>query len=499
MKRRDFLKKTAITASVPFWLQSCQVAPWRNAYPIYLHSDHHSGHLAIEGKAWPQKAPISTETLIVGGGLAGLSSAYQLRNKNYVLLEVSDRLGGTSAAKTFGQTTFAQGAHYDLAYPEYYGAEVLQMMEQLGIIQYESWHQAWNFTDKQYLIPYARRQSCYDHGKRRSDVIEDRFLKHQFHQILGEYAGQMPLPTRLIKEELRYLNDQTFYDFLEPQMDLTPAFERQVSYHMLDDYGGTIRQVSALAGIHYFQCRPYRSQPMDLFSPPQGNDYFVQKLCNHLTPQRLKHSHLVYQINRQGSGYAVSTLDIANQQSQTIHCDQVIYAGQKHALKYIYPEDFHLFQNMQQAPWMVVNFVTESKGDTYGFWQNEFLGDNEQFLGFIDSSVQKNDLLKNKRVLTAYYCLKPEDRNYLTTIEENKERIVTETLDNIERMLEETLDVQSAHINVMGHAMPIPQPGFLFHTPASTGGIQYAGVDYGRLPLLFDAMDSGLVAAQKLV
>ena len=496
MKRRDFIKKSAITASLPFWLQSCQLSSWRNEFPIFVHSDYQSGHLAIKGKDWPKVPAISTETLIVGGGMAGLSAAYQLRDQDTLLLEVSDRFGGTSAAKSHEQISFAQGAHYDLAYPEYYGQEVLQILEELNIIQYESWHKAWNFVDKQHLIPYARRQTCYDHGKRRTEVIEDRFLRHQFHQIMDEYEGKMPLPTRLISEELHHLNDITFHDFLKDKMDITPAFKRQVSYHMMDDYGGNMNQVSALAGIHYFKCRPYQSQPMDLLSPSQGNDYFVQKILAELSPAKVKHSHLVHRIEKTGEGFTVHALDTLNQHSLTINCDQLIYAGQKHALRYIHPADYPLFEQNEQAPWMVINFITKAKHGNYGFWQNEFLGDNEQFLGFIDSSAQSREDLNGKRILTAYYCLKPEDRNYLTTIDKNKKRIVTETLEKIELMLEESLEIESAHINVMGHAMPIPKPGFLFNTPKSNSGIRHAGVDYGRLPLLFEAMDSGIVAAQ---
>ena len=36
-----------------------------------------------------------TETLIVGGGLAGLAAAHALKNKDYMLLELDDRFGGS--------------------------------------------------------------------------------------------------------------------------------------------------------------------------------------------------------------------------------------------------------------------------------------------------------------------------------------------------------------------------------------------------------------------
>ena len=97
-------------------------------------------------------------------------------------------------------------------------------------------------------------------------------------------------------------------------------------------------------------------------------------------------------------------------------------------------------------------------------------------------------------MLTAYYCLKPSDREYLTTIPSNKESIVAETLGYIAKALGRKPKVEACHINVMGHAMAIPKPGFLFNDANEKGtDLIYAGVDNGRLPLLFEALDSGLV------
>ena len=53
----------------------------------------------------------------------------------------------------------------------------------------------------------------------------------------------------------------------------------------------------------------------------------------------------------------------------------------------------------------------------------------------------------------------------------------------------------------MAHAMPMPKPNYLsFDSVPSFGkNIIIAGADTGRLPLFFDACDSGLQAAQQLL
>lgn len=485
------------TLSLPFWLQGCKQII-SESYPVYIHSDHGVGHLMLESRQWKKVKGTSTQTAIVGGGIAGVSAAQGLGTNDFVLFELSSRLGGTSAAKSFDDLSFSQGAHYELAYPEYYGEEVLQLFEQLEIILYEPWKKNWSFTDSQHIIPFQRRQQCYENGKKRKEVIPDGTVKDQFYRLINQYAGKMPLPTRLITEEYRLLNDVTFWDFLSGKIEVNPSFQRQLDYHMLDDWGGTADQVSALAGIHYFMCRPYLTQAVDLFSPPQGNHYFLDKIAAQIPEQNIKTNHLVSRIEKVGDGFNLEVIDAANEVVHVYRAENVIYAGQKHALKYVYPKEAQLF-NQQQAPWMVMNFVCEGNPKKYGFWQNESIGENTAFLGFIDSSVQDKKEQKGRRILTAYYCLKPEDRNYLTTIPDHKEEIAQETLGYIKEMLDENIDVQSCHINVMGHAMSIPSPGFLFNDANDKNSdLIYAGVDNGRLPLLYEAVDSGLMAANRI-
>ncbi|WP_462248352.1 FAD-dependent oxidoreductase [Ekhidna sp.] len=497
MDRRKFIKGTSIAAiSLPFWLQSCK--QWiKGNFPVYINSDHGAGHLMMESRQWNKAEGGSTQTIIVGGGLAGISAASRLGD-DFLLFELSNRLGGTSAAKTFDELTFSQGAHYELAYPETYGSEVLQLFEQLDIIKYEPWKKSWTFKDRQHVIPFQRRQQCFEDGKRRKEVIEDGASKDQFYRTLDRYAGTMHLPTRLINEEFRDLNELTFWDFLSYRINTEVSFKRQLDYHMMDDWGGRSDQVSALAGIHYFMCRPYLNQSVDLFSPPQGNQYFLDRIATKVHDEKIKKNHLVSRIEKVGDSYSVEVIDVLSEKVKTYKAENIIYAGQKHALKYVYPKDSGLF-DQQQAPWMVMNFVCEGTPKKYGYWQNEYIGENPAFLGFIDSSVQDQQSQRGKRIITAYYCLQPEDRNYLTTIPDHKEDIAQETLSYISEMLDENLEIEACHINVMGHAMSIPSPGFLFNDVNDKGAdLIYAGVDNGRLPLLYEAVDSGIMAALKL-
>ena len=88
-------------------------------------------------------------------------------------------------------------------------------------------------------------------------------------------------------------------------------------------------------------------------------------------------------------------------------------------------------------------------------------------------------------------------------LEEHAPTLVERTIQYLEEVLKESLrpQIEKVYLKAMGHAMPIPIPYFLLQNPnraAAQTGIAYAGVDSGRLPLFFEAADSGLQAARSL-
>lgn len=501
MKRRSFIKLSALSSTIPVILQSCDWADDQQySFEIEVSSDMNVGHLLMKSREFEHGEQVSIETLIVGGGIAGLSAAYQLAGRDFLLCELSDQLGGTSGRNKFNNLQFAQGAHYDLAYPEYYGSKVLDMLSSLNIIRHQPWKSNWSFRDEQYIIPYRLRNQCFENGQYRKDVLREGEVKEAFVKLILPYEQHMTLPSTQINHQFHHLSKVTFKQFLESNIPMNKEFLRGLDYHMLDDYGGTVSQVSALAGIHYFVCRPYYNEVVELFSPPQGNYYFINKLADSLPAEQLLVNHLVKSVKKVGDGYKVDIVDVINHKVKTIRSQNVIYAGQKHALKYIYPEVSFLFEKNTYAPWMVMNFILKNDLDKPGFWQNEIITEDISFLGFIDSKAQY-EVNKDYRVLTAYYCLPPESRNYLANISKYKHQIVSKTVENLNAYFSQKIENHIAKVNikVMGHAMAIPTPGYLFNDKNdlwADKSFRFAGVDNGRLPLLFDALDSGVVAAE---
>ncbi len=503
MKRRQFIKISS-AAVLPIILGNCigRNNPSKNIeYDISIHNDADVGHLLRKIPELKKIKEIQTDVLIVGAGLAGLSAAYQLslNNREFLICELSDRIGGSSSSQEFMGQEFSQGAHYDLGYPENFGNEVLKVFEKLNIIEHNRIKNCWEFKEKKYLIPPESESYSILYNQTSSSVLQEGEDTKAFIDHLKQYSGKMLLPTRLIDKKYHHLDKIPFYKYLEQNIDLTKNLVTRINYQMRDDYGGKSNDVSALAGIHYYMCRPYYETDVELFSPQQGNSYFVNKIARNIEKNQILLNHLVANIEENKNNFSVTVLDIPNNGTVTVKAKKIIYAGQKHALKYTYPIQFNKFATNRYAPWLVMNIIVNSDLNNPAIWQNEIITPDKDFIGFVDSFAQYQDVPGN-RILTAYFCLPELKRNQLLNIHKNKQELVDETLKIMSEYYHRPMEgiIEKIYIKVLGHAMPIPYPGYLFNDRNKNilhKNFVFAGVDNSRLPLLFEAIDSGLIAA----
>jgi monoamine oxidase len=71
-------------------------------------------HQVRDGHSFPKPDPTrKVEVAIIGGGMAGLSAAYFLRNKDFLLLEKEDHFGGNAYQEEFAGQAYSTGSAYD--------------------------------------------------------------------------------------------------------------------------------------------------------------------------------------------------------------------------------------------------------------------------------------------------------------------------------------------------------------------------------------------------
>lgn len=141
ISRRRFLKTAFWSAGTlilsGFGLSRLLSNPTRRQFPgriVGASSD--IGHL-VRGGGLPQpKNTVPVGTVIVGGGIAGLSAAHKLKKngyKDFVLLEMESHLGGNSSFGKNEITSYPWGAHY-LPLPGPEAKSVRDLLEELGVI-----------------------------------------------------------------------------------------------------------------------------------------------------------------------------------------------------------------------------------------------------------------------------------------------------------------------------------------------------------------------------
>jgi len=119
LSRRDFLLRLSGLLAAAYALNQPSVAKspaLSQNYPIsrWTGDDFTLGHRmrSGDGPRLPQRSEGKVDFVIVGGGMAGLTSAYKLRHENFILLEQYDDLGGTARGKEHKGLWYSMGAAY---------------------------------------------------------------------------------------------------------------------------------------------------------------------------------------------------------------------------------------------------------------------------------------------------------------------------------------------------------------------------------------------------
>ncbi|HNI88867.1 MAG TPA: NAD(P)-binding protein, partial [Leptospiraceae bacterium] len=280
-----------------------------------------AGHLLRENiKSIPENE-IETETVIVGGGISGLSAGWYFKKNKYedfLILEMDKSVGGNSKSGKNDVSEYPYGAHY-VPIPSSEAKYVRELFTELGII--EGFKKDLPIYNEFYLCadPHERLyfQGIWQEGLVPAHGIEEEDKKQykEFFSLVeklkntkgkdGKPAFAIPMEESSQDKEFLDLDKTSMFDFMQRRGLTSRYLNWYVNYSCRDDYGVSHKKVSAWAGLHYFASRAGKAANADsqtVLTWPAGNGFLVQKLSE-ICKDKIRTNTLTYRIEKYENFY----------------------------------------------------------------------------------------------------------------------------------------------------------------------------------------------------
>jgi hypothetical protein len=533
LTRRDFIKGSVMAIGAGSALPGCRRgAPvtHERRYPgSIVGASAAAGHRLRDGEIPPATEHLSLEVVVLGGGIAGLAAARELRRRgvrDVGLFELEATVGGNSLSGSNDVSAYPWGAHY-LPLPSAESTEVIALLEELNVI---------TGRDPQGLPIYDEYALCADPMERlfvngtwqegvipRLDVsAEDRtqvaaFLDHMEAWRVrtgrdGKRAFAIPVERSSEDPEFRALDQLTMSAYLDARDWHAEPLRWYVNYCCRDDYGAGIDQVSAWAGLHYFAARnahAANAAPNAVLTWPEGNGWLVQKMAEPLR-HAIRTRHLVTEIDaRDPQRVFVVVLDLIRNVALRIEARGAICALPRFVAQRVvkpWNENAPSFTGLQYSPWMVANLTLDSlpRSTEALAWDNVIR--KSPSLGYVVATHQNVVRHPTKTVLTYYLPLDsaaPKLAREAALAKTHEEWCRDIVRDLRTAHPEIAAQIRNVDIWLWGHAMIRPVPGFISgetrrRMQEPLGALHFAHSDMSGISIFEEAYTHGTRAAAQL-
>ena len=490
---------------------------------------HGPGHRIRDGyRPQPDSADwAETDIVIVGGGIAGLSAAWRLQKagvEDFQLMELEAVPGGTSRA---GETSICRhpwGAHY-VPVPGTDNAPLWRLLDEMGAVSRDA-----GVREIAEGVLCREPQERVFAGGRWTEGLYPRAVASEedleqwiaFQKRVGEWidwrdaSGRraFSIPTALASDdpEVLTLDTVTMSDWMKSQgWDSAPLFWL-VDYCCRDDFGLTIEQTSAWAGLFYFCARKESSaqEAPQVLTWPEGNGRIVQFLKEG-AESHLRSNQAVVSVNRRQNYVELISFDTRTQRVTGLRAQRAILATPQfltpHLIVDCPAERRTDAATFQYGAWIVANVQLTDRPAEASFplsWDNVF--HDSRSLGYVVATHQRG-IDHGPTVLTWYLPLcddLPADaRRRLMQLSWNHWADLI-----VDDLRQGHPDIQPliSRIDVMrwGHAMIQPRPGFVSsnarrRAAVALDRIHFAGTDLSGVALMEEAFYHGVRAAEEVL
>lgn len=435
---------------------------------------------------------IRIPVVIVGGGIAGLSAAWRLEKKgfrDFVLLEMEREPGGNSRSGSNEIASYPWAAHY-IPVPNKSASLVRELMEEFGVLENGEWNE-------RYLC-YSPQERLFLHGRWQEDIepidgstARDREQRRRFGEVVREHekAGEFTVPMELGAKPSP-LDRMSMQEWMNARGFDSKYLRWYVDYACRDEYGASMSDISAWAGIYYFAAH-IEHEDKGPITQPEGNGWIVKRLEQKLT-RYIRNNAPVAAIRKAGTKLRVLTPD-----TEYI-CNTVIFAAPVFLSKYLM-EDAPPGMT-QYSPWVTANVTLDRMPRERGLdlaWDNVIFDSTS--LGYVVATHMTLRSRVDRSVWTWYTAV--NDRRML--LEKPWEYWRDYILNDLERAHPDIRQcVSRIDVMRMGHAMARPVPGSIFsearvRLTKPHGRVLFAHSDVSGFSVFEEAQYRGVKAADR--
>jgi protoporphyrinogen oxidase len=317
----------------------------------------------LEAKRKQTKAE-QTNLAVIGGGIAGLTSAYLHRGHKPIVLEQAPRFGGNSKGQSWEGIEFSIGAAYVVdPLPD---SEVGKLLTELKLTDLA--------TLKEGEDPVALSGNIYKEFWSGETLPKDDKGREQFTKLSAYFkklsSGEIPYPeipatTQSQRDYINQLDKEGFREHLERIVSggpLHPHIETAMEHYCWSSFGATFGEISAACGLNFY-CAEFGA--LRIF--PGGNSKIAERLLEALTASitvaNLRANSLVFSTTVTPNGVEVGYLD-ANGEVRNIMAKAAVMACPKFIaaklLRDIEPERLAAIKQLRYHSYLVANVLIKS-------------------------------------------------------------------------------------------------------------------------------------------
>jgi hypothetical protein len=488
------------------------------------------GHVLRENRVFEVPADNwqTVKVAIVGGGVAGLSAAWKLANKNFddfVLLELETEVGGTSQSGTGQPVNYPWGAHY-LPVPFRENTGLISLLDEMSLTEGRGVNgevlikEQFLCREPEERVFYKGRwyDGLYLHvGESEEDKRQFAEFQKQvdywvnWRDVIGKRAFVVPSAFCSNDAEATELDKLTFGEWLRQKGFTSERLIWYCDYACRDDYGLKLEQTSAWAGLFYFCSRVRKGgeESQAFITFPEGNGRFVNHLSDRVK-DKVKRSHVVVSIVPNEKG--VEVVCLANGELEGFRCEKVIFASPMFTAPYVirgFAENAPFAANeFQHNAWFVANLFLKDRPrprfarDFPLAWDNVLY--ESPSLGYVNATHQ-NGIDYGPAVFTYYYPMCHEENGRTKLFNYEWRELADVCLSDMARAHPDIYDL-CERIDIMrwGHAMISPRPNFVWSGVREKAtkpfrNIHFAHTDLSGIALFEEAFYHGQRAADKVI